>query len=205
MKRTLAAVLVMLSLTAACGSSSDGKAADPPATTTAPTPAPTTTTPTIPPTAGQLVVAPGKISAAEVGMTQAQAAATGLFDSDVKLGNDGCQVVTPLRWKKSYGNAVDVATDESKTIRSMGILAAGPKTAEGIGIGSTLAEVRSAYAGLTPVGDAGYSQSGAYVSSGTRWLGFLFNQEPKAVTDSSKVTFMEVTDGKKPGLMRDGC
>lgn len=205
MKRTLAAVLVMLSLTAACGSSSDGKTADPPATTTAPTPAPTTTTPTIPPTAGLLVVAPGKISAAEVGMTQSQAAATGLFDSDFQTGDDGCQSVVPLRWKKPYGTAVDVVTDESKTIRSMGIFATGPKTAEGIGIGSTLAEVRSAYASLTPVVDAGYSQSGAYVSSGTRWLGFLFNEKPKAATDSSKVTFMEVTDGKKPGLMRDGC
>jgi hypothetical protein len=199
-------LVVLMSLTTACGKSDD-KAADPPAaTTTAPTtPAPTHATSATPPTVDQLVVAPGKISAAEVGMTQAQAAATGLFDSDVETGDDGCQAVVPLRWKKAYGTVVDVATDKSKTITSLGILGAGPKTAEGIGLGSTLAEVRSAYPGLSPVGDAGYDQSGAYVSSGTHWLGFLFNEKPKAAIDSSKVTFMEVTEGKKPALMRDGC
>ncbi|MDX6276836.1 MAG: hypothetical protein QOJ72_964 [Nocardioidaceae bacterium] len=211
MKRTLAAVVAVLSLTAACGGGSDDKTADPPASTTTPTATPTTATPTttatpaVPATAAQLVVSPGTISAAKVGMTQSQAAATKLFDADVATGDDGCQAVVPLRWKKAYGTVVDVATDESKTIRSMGILGAGPKTPEGIGIGSTLAQVRSAYASLTPITDAGYGQSGAYVSSGTRWLGFLFNEKPKAATDSSKVTFMEVTEGEKPGLMRDGC
>ena len=205
MKRTIATVVVLSSLAAACGNNNGDVTADPPAaTTTAPTTA-TPTTPTIPATAGQLVVSPGKISTAEIGMTQAQAASTGLFDSDVANGGDGCQAVTPLRWKKAYATAVDVVTNESETITSMGVRAAGPKTASGIGLGSTLAEVRSAYAGVTPVDDAGYNQSGAYVASGDRWLGFLFNEVPKAIKDSSRISLMEVTKGEKPGLMRDGC
>lgn len=200
MKRILPVMVALLAVTAACGDEDD-KAADTPTaapstsapTTPAPaTPAPATTT-TAPPASSPLVVAPGRVGAAQVGMTKAQAVATGLFDANVSTGDDGCQAVIPLRWKKVYGS-------------SMGITKGGPKTAKGIGVGSTFAQVRDAYADLTPIEEAGYDQSGDYVVTGDKlYLGFLYNETAQAATDSSKVTFMEVTKGEKPSLMRDGC
>lgn len=213
MKRILPVMVALLAVTAACGDEDD-KAADTPTaapstsapTTPAPaTPAPATTT-TAPPASSPLVVAPGRVGAAQVGMTKAQAVATGLFDANVSTGDDGCQAVIPLRWKKVYGSSIDVLLDGSKKIASMGITKGGPKTAKGIGVGSTFAQVRDAYADLTPIEEAGYDQSGDYVVTGDKlYLGFLYNETAQAATDSSKVTFMEVTKGEKPSLMRDGC
>ena len=81
----------------------------------------------------------------------------------------------------------------------------GAKTAEGIGVGSTLGQIQDAYADLTPVEPAGFDQSGNYVVDGDRYLGFLYNENAVDATESSKVVFMEVTKGDKPELIRDGC
>ncbi len=94
---------------------------------------------------------------------------------------------------------------DSGSIASIGISKSSPKTAKGIGVGSTLAQVRSAYEDLTPVEEAGFDQSGNYVVDGDRYLGFLFNEHASDTSDSSKVIFMEVTKGDKPELIRDGC
>ncbi len=53
--------------------------------------------------------------------------------------------------------------------------------------------------------EAGYGQTGLFVSEGAGWIGFLFNAKPDAVAATDTVTFVEVTRGAKPGLMRDGC
>ena len=211
MKRTLVSVVVLLSLTAACGDKKGDASADPTtvtttATSTPPTtPAPATSTTSAPPVPAPLLVSPGKVGAAEVGMTKAQAVATGLFDADVNTGDDGCLAVVPLRWKKSFGTSVDVLLNESKKISSMGISKGGPKTTTGIAVGSTLAQVKAAYPAVTSVVSAGFDQSGNFVAAGDRWIGFLYNEKPAAITGSSKVTFMEVTKGAKPDLIRDGC
>ena len=80
------------------------------------------------------------------------------------------------------------------------------KTAKGIGVGSSLGALRSAYGDqLSPAVDAGFDQAGVYLAEDDQWLGFLFDTKRDAITDNSKITFMEVTRGEKPALIRDGC
>jgi len=174
----------------------------PSATTAATTPA---ADPEPEPAAVPFVVAPGRVGAAEVGMSRSAAAATGLFNTDVDHGPDDCRGVVPLEWKTSVSTALDVLLTESGSIASIGVHAGGPKTAEGIGVGSTFAQVRDAYEDLTPIEEAGFGQSGNYVVDGDRYLGFLFNENAFDTNDSSKVRFMEVTKGTKPDLIRSGC
>lgn len=152
-----------------------------------------------------LVVAPGRVGPVKAGMTKAQAAATGYFDTDVKVGAEECSRVEPLEWKKVYQDRVDVLTDDAGNIASMAI-SANIKTTKGVGVGSTLGEVNAAYgSAISPAIEAGYSQTGVFVNSGSKWLGFLIDEKYDKVTPASKVTLMEVTNGTKPGLMRDGC
>ncbi len=151
-----------------------------------------------------LVVAPGRVGAAKVGMSKSQAAATGLFDTDVDHGADDCRGVTPLEWKASVSKSLDVLTEGDGSIAAMGITAGGPKTAEGIGVGSTFQQVRDAYEDLTPIEEAGFDQSGNYIVVGGLYLGFLYDEDPFETNDSTKVSFMEVDD-QKPELVRDGC
>ncbi len=172
----------------------------------APTPVATTpavsATPT--PAADEFIVAPGRVGAAKAGMSKSEAAATGLFDTDVDYGSDDCRGVVPLEWKSSVSTALDVLTESDGRIAAMGIGAGGPKTADDIGVGSTFGALSSAYASLSPVVSAGFDQSGAFINDGDAWLGFLFDEKPGAITDGSKITFMEVDD-QKPLLIRDGC
>ncbi|MEO6604581.1 MAG: hypothetical protein ABIN55_03095 [Aeromicrobium sp.] len=189
----------------------DGGDDDSPEATATPTPSATVdaTTPAAEPdpepAGAPLIVAPGRVGAAKVGMSKSQAAATGLFNTDVDHGADDCRGVSPLEWKKSVSTALDVLLTDSGSIASIGISSGGPKTAEGIGVGSTFAQVRDTYADLTPIEEAGFDQSGDYIVVGDLYLGFLYNETAQDATDSSKVAFMEVTKGSKPELIRDGC
>ena len=199
--RILAAVAALL-VTAACG---DNQAADPAPTPTKATTASPTAIASGEPVPKKLDIAPGRIGAVKVGMTKAEAAATGYFDTDVEVGGDVCNRVEPLQWKKFYEDQVDVLTDDAGSIVSMGVRK-GLKTDKGITVGSTLGQVNSAYGDtVSPAQKAGYDQAGVFVTDGDKWLGFLVNETWNDVTPSSKVTFIEVTEGSKPDLMRDGC
>ena len=112
--------------------------------------------------------------------------------------------VDDLVWKAGYSNSLDVLTHDDGSISSIGVRAAGPRTRSGLGVGSTYESVKGVLGDVTPV-DAGYGQAGLFVSEGTGWIGFLFDATPAAVLPTSPVTFIEVTRGAKPGLMRDGC
>ena len=97
-------------------------------------------------------------------------------------------------------------TRDDGSIASLGAFEGGPKTSKGIGYGSTLAQVTKAYPNLSPVVDAAFGQAGAYEFTGDKFIGFLFGEETvSSVKQSSKVTFMEVTVGDKPEMMRSGC
>lgn len=205
----LAVTTLLLLPLAACG---DDEPADDPTTpatsqATMPTPEPTADAAS----SADLELGPGRVGPVEVGMTKAQAVATGLFDADVDRGEgETCGGVQPLLWKERF-KGVDVLTDDQGTIVSMGVTSAGgPRTKDGFGVGTRFGELIEVYGGdLSAPEEAGYGQVGVYVQDDDAWLGYLFGDADsveKLDNDPGlEVTFVEVTRGDKPGLMRDGC
>ena len=179
------------------------------ATTSATTPGPTAKTETPPAKpvlqpASALKILPGQVGPVKVGMTKAQAYATGYFDKDV--ASPTCDnFVSRLLWKPAYKDNFDVFTLDDGEVSAIGIFKPGPTTRSGLQIGSTYKAVKAVLgADSTPV-EAGYSQTALMVNQGDSWIGFLFNGQPDTISDSAKVVFMEVTRGRLPDLMRDGC
>ena len=158
-----------------------------------------------PETPADIELAPGAAGPVKVGMSKAEVAATGVFDADVDSGIDGCPVHA-LVWKKKFGDTLDVEALENGEVASIGVRKPGPKTSSGLQIGSTYAEVLAANPGAKAV-EAGYGQAGILVQDAKTggWIGFLFNAELKDVKRTDKVSFIEITQGEKPSLMRDGC
>lgn len=207
MKRALVAAVAALLIVSGCGSDDPQ---EPEKTVSSPSPQPSATpeptaTPTTPtPASAKLVVVPGAVGPVRAGMSKADALKTGLFDSDVPPPVEGCPNF-PLKWKKQY-KGVDVLTRDNGSISSLGVFKGGPKTSKGIGYGSTLDDLTKAYPNLSPVVDAGFNQAGAYEFTDTEFIGFLFGDATvSSIKGSSKITFIEVTVGDKPDLIRDGC
>jgi hypothetical protein len=202
MRRLAIALATVLLVVAGC---SDDEPAKPDATTAEPTTP--SETPSAAPTVlapADLVVEPGAIGPAHPGMSKNEAMKTGMFDADVPPPVEGCDPF-PLQWKKEY-TGVDVLTRDDGSIASLGVREGGPKTSKGVGYGSTLAEVRKAYPNLSPIVDAAFGQAGAFEVQGDKFIGFLFGEDTvSSVKTSSKVSFMEVTVGDKPEMMRSGC
>ncbi len=202
MKRMLGTIVVLVLFTAGCGSGPTSEGNDPTVEQTSASPEATPETTASPEDSSDLVVAPGKVGDVKAGMTKEEALATGFFDADVD-GVEGCTFA--LQWKKQF-EGVDVLTREDGSIGSLGVTKGGPRTVEGIGVGSTLAEVKAAYLELSDVKAAGFDQAGVFHTVGDDHIGFLFGEAtPATITDSSKVSFIEVTSGKLPELMRSGC
>lgn len=208
MKRSLVAAVAALLVLGGCGSD-DPK--EPEETVSSPsaepsaTPEPSTPAATEPaPAPAKLVVVPGAVGPAHAGMSKAEALETGLFNADVPPPVEGCPPY-PLHWKKKY-KGLDVLTRDDGSISSIGITKGGPKTSKGIGYGSTLDDLTKAYPNLSPVVDAGFNQAGAYEFTDTEFIGFLFGDATVSdIKGSSKITFIEVTVGDKPDLIRSGC
>lgn len=152
----------------------------------------------------KLTIAPGAVGPVKVGMSRADALATGYFEADVKASDEGCPDL-PLAWKAGYADTFDVQTLRNGEIASIGIRGDDVVTAGGVGVGSTYAQVSGEYPDETVV-EAGYGQSGLRFFDGAGgWVGFLFDPAPDAIEDTDRVTFVEVTRGAEPSLMRDGC
>ncbi len=208
MRRMLVATFAALLVITGCGS--EDPEPQPEETTTSPTQEPsptaepTTDAPTEPPAPAKLVVVPGAVGPVRAGMSKADALKTGLFNADVPPPVEGCPPY-PLQWKKKY-KGLDVLTRDDGSISSIGVTKGGPKTSKGIGYGSTLDDLTKAYPNLSPVVDAGFNQAGAYEFTDTEFIGFLFGDATVSdIKGSSKITFIEVTVGDKPDLIRSGC
>jgi len=137
-------------------------------------------------------------------MTRDEALATGLLDTDVDVPGEECGRTEPLGWKPKYASSLDVLTQEDGTVVSLGVRGEQPRTAEGLGVGSTLKDVTAVYETAEMV-EAGYGQTGVFVTEGDAWLGFLFTEDPESIEPTSEVLMLEVTTGTRPDLMRDGC
>ncbi len=151
---------------------------------------------------GSLRIIPGAVGPVQVGMSKAAAYATGYFDSDISV--PACNRVDDLVWRQGYNDQLDVVTRDDGSVAAIGIRGGGPRTRSGLGVGSTYESVQGVLGDVAPE-EAGYGQTGVFVSEGAGWIGFLFNAKPDAVAPTDTVTFVEVTSGAKPGLMRDGC
>ncbi len=157
------------------------------------------------PALDELVIKPGAVGPVTVGMSSEEALATGLIGPGPTDLGEGC--IRPLlAWKAPYANALDVQSLESGKVVSLGVSKKGPATSNGLGIGSTFAEVQAALGGAKAE-QAGYGQAGLfeYDSASESWVGFLFGEARGDVKADAKVSFIEVTQGAKPALIRDGC
>lgn len=198
------AVLAIVAICAIGGAAAGVGARDLTPTTT-PVSNDTVASPRTPATLEELTVATGKVGDASVGMSKSDALDTGMFDADVAPAAEGCQVAE-LAWKPPYSEALDVQTLGNGQIVSIGINRPGTTTDSGLGVGSTLAQVRAVVEDKNAE-TAGYGQSGLYTFDPEEggWIGFLFAEKVSDLKASSPVTFMEVTRGARPDLMRDGC
>lgn len=195
-----AVALASATLLAGCGSQ-DSHDAKPVATVSSTAPG----NPSTPGTPTDIELAPGSAGPVKVGMSKTEVAATGVFDTDVDSGVEGCPAQA-LVWKKEFDDTLDVQALENGAVASIGVHKSGPKTASGLQVGSTYADVLAANPGAKAV-EAGYGQTGILVHDATSggWIGYLFDADLKDVKNTDKVSFIEITHGEKPSLMRDGC
>lgn len=150
---------------------------------------------------------PGAFGVVEIGMTTDEAQATGFIVEDVDHGEICGEPDRPYwRWDAELNDGLDVFANDDGRISSLGDRKGGIETPEGITVGNSLGAIRQTYGDrVSEPEEAGYGQTGVFLEDDGRWLGFLFDTTPDQVSDSSRVMFMEVTAGTKPGLMRDGC
>lgn len=178
------------------------------ATEKAETPESTVAPPKVPVTpalqpASSLQILPGQVGPVRVGMSKDEALATGYLDKDVPRTN--CDAVDRLAWKPAYKGHFDLFTLDDGEVSAIGIFKAGPRTRSGLQVGSTYKAVKDVLGEESQPMDAGYSQTGLFVNEGSSWIGFLFNGRPDSISDTEPVRFIEVTRGRLPDLMRDGC
>lgn len=208
--RRIAAALVGLSIVIGGGlgyaiqQSSSSASASPSPSSTTPTPdGPSADDTTEAPDPDDVTIRPGAIGAVEGGQPVEQYVTSGVL---VRNQRENVCDGPELSWASDQARGIDVLTNQSDTIVSMGVRSpALATTSEGIRVGFTYAEVKAAYPTASEPEAAGYGQTGVFVREGDAWLGFLFDEAPDVLDDSSDVSFMEVTRGSQPSLMRDGC
>ncbi|MFZ0139957.1 MAG: hypothetical protein WAL70_02650 [Aeromicrobium sp.] len=192
--RTVAIAVAVLLFVGGCGNDGSSGQAEPSASES---PAASEN-----PAETELVIAPGRIGPVEAGMTLEEAEATVVLEPIKATGDEPCPPPS-LRWKAPNTNKLDLMDHDGK-IDVLGSRSAEFKTEKGIGVDSTLDELKAAYP------DAKVIQSPAlgslvYRQDGNKWLAIAFNEFPKEMKGSSKVIYLEVAVDEKPIAYPDGC
>ncbi|NYI79991.1 hypothetical protein [Nocardioides panzhihuensis] len=104
------------------------------------------------------------------------------------------------KWAEQVGDGVDVTYDPKGDIVSFGMREPVLETAEGVTVGDSLMVLQDVY-GARPQSTNDYGQTTWVVKDGNSWIGFLLSGN----TRDAKIEFIEVSVGRQPGLLRDGC
>ena len=156
-----------------------------------------------------LVIAPGRFDTVRIGDSLESAAESGYFALDVKTASCGTRAIWPTKpWRKSIDVYQGYDEETAGTVGTIGVFGDGISTKEGIGVGATLADLEEAYGDrLLGPRKNDYDQWGYFIRTNRRWLGFSMDAsaaDGRPTTDA-EVAFIEITKGRRPGLLRDGC
>lgn len=150
-------------------------------------------------------VVPGAIDPVRVGDPVAKYVHAGYLVSDLKR-ESACEG-DYWKWAGELSAGLDVVTDQDGTVSSLGMSRPGVETPEGISVGNSYGALKATYhRELSAVTANDYGQAGVFLpGNGDGWIGFGFAETPARLDDSSRVVFIEVSKGRRPGLLRDGC
>ena len=147
---------------------------------------------------------PGAFQPIRVGMNIKQAVDAGFMERDPQR-ESACEG-TFWKWKGQWSEGLDVLVSANGRISALGMSRPGLETPEGISIGNSYAAVDRTYGDRLEGPDRmEYGQAGVFLRDGDNWIGFGFDNQPGRLFDTSRVAFIEVTRGDRPGLLRDGC
>ena len=149
-------------------------------------------------------VEPGAFGQVKAGERVQDAVDAGYLEVDKKRA-DACEGGPFYTWRDQWSGGLDVIVNDG-VIQSLGLTKDLPETAEGISIGNSYGALKATYGDrLSAPVTMDYGQPGVFLQDGTKWLGFLLDATPKSLNDGSPIIFIEVSDGRRPGLLRDGC
>lgn len=149
-------------------------------------------------------VVPGAFEPVEAGMSIQEAINTGFIERDLKRA-EGCEG-TYWKWKGQLAEGLDIIVGDDKQVSFLGMSKDGLETAEGISIGNSYRALTRTYGDrLSDPVRLDYGNAGAFLRDGNKWIGFAMDNEPGRLADSSRISFIEVSSGTRPGLLRDGC
>lgn len=158
---------------------------------------------------GDVRIAPGRFDTVRIGDSLESAAESGYFVLDVKTPGCGTRAIWPTKsWRRSIDVYQGFEDETIGTVGTIGVTGDGISTREGVGIGATVADLEAAY-GERLIGPRrnDLSQWSYFIRTNRRWLGFLTDASARdgKPTSDAEVTFIEITQGRRPGLYRDGC
>jgi hypothetical protein len=149
-------------------------------------------------------IIPGAFEPVPAGANVQVAVDAGYLERDSKR-EQACEG-TFWKWTGGLAQGMDVLVDQNRRISALGMSRPGLETAEGISVGNSFGALVQTYGDRLqgPV-RMDYGQAGAFVQDGDAWIGFGMDNQPGQLADDSRIAFIEVTKGARPGLLRDGC